>query len=207
MKTESEAVLLARMAGISASQAKAILQEHSLRTFCSLSVAALSQILGKQPAERMGAALEIVRRLNTRPILGERLSSSRQITDAYAPEMAHLDEEQLRLICCDHHQKVIADPVIATGTRSQCAVDVGILLRRALREGAHSIALVHNHPSGDPTPSDEDREFTRMVGVGASAVGIILFEHVVIAAGGAVSMYDLKWIIPGQPVKTRNLNE
>jgi DNA repair protein RadC len=63
-------------------------------------------------------------------------------------------------------------------------------LRIALREAASAFVLVHNHPSGDPTPSDEDLAFTRVVVEGAAAIGTPMLDHVVVARRRATSMLD-----------------
>jgi len=68
-------------------------------------------------------------------------------------------------------------------------------LRIALREGASAFVLVHNHPSGDPTPSGDDIEFTRAILAGAEAIGTPLIDHVVVARDGYVSMLE-RGILP-----------
>jgi DNA repair protein RadC len=70
-------------------------------------------------------------------------------------------------------------------------VGVRDVLRVALREAASSFILVHNHPSGDPTPSEEDVAFTRTIAAGAVLVGTPLVDHVVIAREHASSLFDL----------------
>jgi DNA repair protein RadC len=68
-------------------------------------------------------------------------------------------------------------------------------LRIALREGASAFVLVHNHPSGDPSPSDEDVTFTRDVAAAGAMVGTPLVDHVVVAADGHRSLLDLGVLI------------
>jgi DNA repair protein RadC len=62
------------------------------------------------------------------------------------------------------------------------------VLRTALREGASAFVLVHNHPSGDPTPSEDEVRFTAITGEGAGAIGVPLLDHVVVAQDGHVSL-------------------
>jgi DNA repair protein RadC len=75
------------------------------------------------------------------------------------------------------------------------------VLRAALREAASAFLLVHNHPSGDPSPSDEDVAFTRAVAEGAGTVGTPLLDHVIVAKRRTTSMLDLGLVPPSPRAK------
>jgi DNA repair protein RadC len=82
------------------------------------------------------------------------------------------------------------DPEIYRGTLDRAVVEPREILKRALLANAAAIILYHNHPSGDPTPSREDREFTRRLASAAEAVGIRLLDHFVVGTAGAVSFRE-----------------
>ena len=81
-------------------------------------------------------------------------------------------------------------PEIYRGTLDRAVVEPREILKRALLCNAVGVILYHNHPSGDPTPSREDREFTRRLSSAAEAVGVRLLDHIVIAASGSVSFRE-----------------
>jgi DNA repair protein RadC len=80
---------------------------------------------------------------------------------------------------------------VAQGGANSCALTARDILRPALRDGASAIILVHNHPSGDPTPSDADINMTSEVDVACAAIGLPLLDHVVVGSEGAASLLEL----------------
>lgn len=82
------------------------------------------------------------------------------------------------------------DPEIYRGTLDRAVVEPREILKRALFCNAAGIILYHNHPSGDPAPSREDREFTRRINVAAEALGVRLLDHIVVGAAGCVSFRE-----------------
>jgi DNA repair protein RadC len=82
------------------------------------------------------------------------------------------------------------DPEIYRGTLDRAVVEPREILKRALLCNAVGVILYHNHPSGDPTPSREDREFTRRLASAAESIGLRLLDHIVVAARGGVSFRE-----------------
>jgi DNA repair protein RadC len=82
------------------------------------------------------------------------------------------------------------DPEIYRGTLDRAVVEPRELLKRALLANAAGLIVYHNHPSGDPAPSREDREFTRRLAAAAEAVGLRLLDHVVVGRDGCVSFRE-----------------
>jgi DNA repair protein RadC len=80
--------------------------------------------------------------------------------------------------------------MLARGGLHACALTARDVLRPIVREAVSAFVLVHNHPGGDPCPSDDDVRFTRAVHAGATTLGIALVDHVVIARSGHVSMLE-----------------
>lgn len=98
-----------------------------------------------------------------------------------------LEHEELWLLALDARCVLRSSRLLARGGQSGLAVSARDVLRTVLLEGASAFVLVHNHPSGDPTPSDEDRAMSARIEVAARACGLALVDHVVVAARGHAS--------------------
>jgi DNA repair protein RadC len=105
-----------------------------------------------------------------------------------APRLATLTHEELWVLALDGRSHLRAARLVTRGGLHGMSAHAADPLRAALRADASAFVLVHNHPSGDPTPSAEDRVFTRAVAKAAVAVGVPLVDHVVIARGGFASI-------------------
>ncbi|MBW7921552.1 MAG: DNA repair protein RadC [Rubellimicrobium sp.] len=101
--------------------------------------------------------------------------------------MAHRETEQFRIFFLDRKNVLIADEEQARGTVDHVPVYPREVVRRALELNASALILVHNHPSGDPTPSQSDIEMTRQVEQAADALGITLHDHLVIGKSRELS--------------------
>ena len=106
--------------------------------------------------------------------------------------MALLSQEHLRVLLLNTKNQVQGIPEIYIGNVNSSVVRVAEVLRPAVRENVPSIIVVHNHPSGDPTPSPEDMLITREIVAGGQMVGIDVLDHVVIGGNSHVSMKDKK---------------
>ncbi len=98
--------------------------------------------------------------------------------------MAHENREQFRVLFLDKKNALIADEVHQTGTVDHTPVYPREVARRALELAATAIILVHNHPSGDPTPSRADIDMTRQVVEAAKALNIVVHDHIIIGRDG-----------------------
>lgn len=111
------------------------------------------------------------------------LASWQTLLDYCSAAMAHEKTEQFRLLFLDRKNSLIADEVQTTGTVDHTPVYPREVVRRALELSASALILVHNHPSGDPTPSRADVDMTKDIVRAASAVGLIVHDHVIIGRG------------------------
>ena len=102
------------------------------------------------------------------------------IADYYMEELRHRREEAFMAAFFDSKCKFLGDSVIATGSISYAYVSPMELFRKALLRNAVMIVILHNHPSGDPTPSTEDKKLTEQIRAGASVLGLTLADHIVI---------------------------
>jgi len=105
--------------------------------------------------------------------------------------MAFAEREQFRLLFLDKRNALIADEVQQTGTVDHTPVYPREVVRRALELSASAIILVHNHPSGDPTPSRADIDMTKMIVDVAKPLGIIVHDHLIIGRDGHASLKSL----------------
>jgi len=128
--------------------------------------------------------------------MGTRLFDREAVVVWARPRLATLDHEELWVLALDGRHGLRAARRAASGGIHGLHVGARDVLRIALREAASAFVLVHNHPSGDPAPSDEDVAFTRLVSDAASLVGTPLLDHVVIARQRSSSMLDLGLMSP-----------
>lgn len=127
-------------------------------------------------------------RLSRARVMGRRVVSSWQDLLAYChTTMSHRETEQFRVLYLDRKNTLIADEAVAEGTVGHVPVYPREVVRRALEVGASALILVHNHPSGDPTPSRDDIDMTRKVAEAAAALEIQLHDHIVIGKSREVS--------------------
>lgn len=147
--------------------------------------------LGRTRALRLAAAFELGRRGLTARRLPRRLATREDVATWAEPRLVGLDHEEVWLLSVDGRNRLRTARCIARGGLHGCALSTHDVLRPALRDGASAIVLVHNHPSGDTTPSDEDIQMTRAVARACHAVGLHLLDHVIVAQGGACSLGEL----------------
>ena len=127
----------------------------------------------------------------TRVIGRPALSSWAALLDYCMAAMARAPSEEFRILFLDRKNVLIADEVQARGTVDHTPVYPREIVKRALEHGASAIILVHNHPSGDPTPSKADIAMTREVAAAAKTLGIAIHDHLVIGRSGHASFKSL----------------
>jgi DNA repair protein RadC len=152
-----------------------------------------TQGVGLAKAARIAAGFELGRRVLMRSGSAPRLNlaSSAEVARWARVRLSNLDHEQLWMLALDGRNGLRAARRVAEGGLHGCAVDPRDILRAALREAASAFVLVHNHPSGDPAPSDEDIGLTQMVARAAAVLGTPLVDHVIVGGGGHASLFDL----------------
>jgi DNA repair protein RadC len=119
------------------------------------------------------------------------LSSWAALLDYCMAAMARSPNEEFRVLFLDRKNVLVADEVQSRGTVDHAPVYPREIVRRALEHGASAIILVHNHPSGDPTPSRADIDMTREIAAAAKALKIAVHDHLVIGRGGHASFKSL----------------
>jgi DNA repair protein RadC len=119
------------------------------------------------------------------------LQSWQQVIDYCSATMAYDDKEQLRILYLDQKNQVLCDEIQQTGTVNHTPVYPREIMKRAFEVGASSLILVHNHPSGDPTPSRADIDLTLRIQRIGSDLGVKLHDHVIIGKGRHSSLKSL----------------
>ncbi|MGC4191928.1 MAG: DNA repair protein RadC [Thermomicrobiales bacterium] len=148
--------------------------------------------VGEAKATKVKASLEIGRRLAAiAPDERPRISSPEDAIQLVGVEMAALEQEQLRVILLDTRNAVLAVRTIYQGSANAATVRVGELFRDAIWHAAVSIVLVHNHPSGDPTPSGADVALTAEVVRAGELLDVGVIDHIVIGHGRHASLKRL----------------
>ncbi|RDI60932.1 RadC family protein [Microvirga subterranea] len=122
------------------------------------------------------------------------LSSWTSVIDYCRAAMAFMDREQFRLLFLDKRNGLIADEVQQSGTVDHTPVYPREVVKRALELSASALILVHNHPSGDPTPSPADIKMTREIIEVAKPLGITVHDHIIVGREGHASLRGLKLI-------------
>ncbi|MDO8398889.1 MAG: DNA repair protein RadC [Bradyrhizobium sp.] len=122
------------------------------------------------------------------------LSSWNDVIGYCRTGMAFADKEQFRILFLDKRNQLIADEVQQTGTVDHTPVYPREVIKRALELSATALILVHNHPSGDPTPSSADIQMTRAIVDIASPLGISVHDHIIVGKNGHASLKGMKLI-------------
>ena len=166
----------------------------------------LAEVLGAPPerlAEVDGISPNVATHLKLVAAAGRRLargavakrpvlSSWSAVIEYCRAAMAFSEREQFRLLFLDNRNALIADEVQGEGTVNHTPAYPREVVRRALEKNATALILVHNHPSGDPTPSAADIAMTREIAAAAKPLGILVHDHVIVGRDGHASMKGLK---------------
>jgi len=147
--------------------------------------------VGPATASRIQAAVELGRRSLTRPLdRGDSITCSRQVAAYIGPMLVDAEQEIFLVLMMDTKHKVIDLVEISRGSLDSTIVHPREVFRPGVKLGASNIVAVHNHPSGDPTPSAEDRAITTRLAMTGEVVGIELLDHVIVARDGHYSFRD-----------------
>lgn len=141
--------------------------------------------MGEAKAATIVAAFELGRRLTVEDA-GQRpmIEGPEDVWRLLGPEMELLPQEEVRLLCLDGRHRVQSTVTLYRGSVTSAAVRVAEVFREAVRRNAVAIVLAHNHPSGDPDPSDDDGALTAQLREAGSLLDLPLLDHVVIGHSG-----------------------
>ena len=147
--------------------------------------------IGDVKAAQIKAALELGRRAITSPVVDRPIiRSPAEAAQLLMPEMSNLKQENTRVILMDTRNRALSMPIIYIGSLNHSVIRIGELFRTSIRENAVSIIVVHNHPSGDPSPSPEDIVVTRKLVEAGKLLDIDVLDHIIIGRQSFVSLKE-----------------
>ncbi|HJW27936.1 MAG TPA: DNA repair protein RadC [Saprospiraceae bacterium] len=167
--------------------------DQSLASLAKLSIHDFMQVkgIGEAKAVSIAAALELGRRRATEQALQKnQITSSLDAYELLLPSMRDLMREEFRIILLDRRSRVISIEDIHVGGMSAMVVDPKIIFQKALERKACSLILSHNHPSGSPSPSNEDIRLTEKIKAAGSFIDIKVLDHIIIGDGSYYSFAD-----------------
>jgi DNA repair protein RadC len=153
--------------------------------------AALCQVkgIGQTSAAALKAVAYAARRMARRELSDQPiLSSTAALADYLAIDMAHLNHERVRVLYLNTQNRLILDHHVGDGSLDQAAIHPREVIRKAFDIGAAALILVHNHPSGNPEPSQADIAITRDIAEAGSLLGVAVHDHVIVGHGQQVSL-------------------
>jgi DNA repair protein RadC len=118
------------------------------------------------------------------------IRSPADIAQLLMAEMSHLEQEHFKVLTMDTRNRVLADTTLYIGSLNASHIRVGEVFREAVKRNAAAIIVVHNHPSGDPTPSPEDVEVTRHIYAAGEMIDIELLDHLIIGQQRFISLRE-----------------
>lgn len=164
---------------------------ENLRRLLGATVEELGEIKGVGPAKacQIKAALELGRRTAQYSDQPRRVIKTPDDAAALVmEEMRHFDREHFRAILLNTKNQVIGTDKVSVGTLNSSVVHPRELFRNAIKRGAASVILLHNHPSGDPAPSREDKDITHGVMEAGKIIGIEVLDHIIIGDNKFISL-------------------
>ncbi len=209
----SEAQLLAIVlrTGDPASKASAVdvalgllgLFDNDLSALSNATVAELCKAPGIGPAKacEIKAAFELgLRRLQKQggPFQQQQFRCSEDVANFYMPRFADKKREQFQVLMLDRKNRFMRDVMISQGSLDASVVHPREVFNTAIRDSAAAIICVHNHPSGDPQPSPEDRALTRRLLDAGETIGIPVLDHIIVGRNCYVSFKDEGWLTSGR---------
>jgi DNA repair protein RadC len=137
--------------------------------------------VGRAKAVQLVAAIELGRRTLTRPP-GQRpqLRSTADSIAFLVPAFAGRPKEQVGVVLLDTKHRVLKTTIVSVGTLNSTIVEPRDLFREAVQESAAAVVVFHNHPSGDPTPSPDDRELTARLRASGIVLGVDVLDHIIL---------------------------
>ncbi|MBE0597956.1 MAG: DNA repair protein RadC [Desulfuromonadales bacterium] len=165
----------------------------SWRALAQASAAELCQVKGIGPAKaaELKAVFQIARRFGSAPLRpGERFTSSVEVFRHYHEQLRDHKKEVFFALLLDSKNRVLREVRISEGSLSASIVHPREVFGPVVRESAAAVLFIHNHPSGDPTPSREDLELTSRLREAGELMGVRVLDHIIIGSGDYVSFVD-----------------
>lgn len=169
-----------------------LLSKYCLSKLSELSLNELQEINGIGPAKAMQikALFELSKRSSLAVRSGKPITCAKDVFEHCSPSVSGLDREQFIILHLDAKNIIIKDEIISIGTLTGTIVHPREVFKTAIKENTYSVVLVHNHPSGDPSPSEDDTKMTEKLLTSGEILGIKVLDHVIIGKEGYYSFKD-----------------
>lgn len=157
------------------------------------SVAELCQIHGIGPAKaaQIKAALEAGKRLFLEDVrTRQKVESSDDVYRLVNPRLRDLDREVFKILLLTSRNTVIAEKTVFEGSLTESLVSPREIIKEAVNHAAASVVFIHNHPSGNPEPSEEDKRVTRQLAAACELIGVAVLDHIIVGSNGYFSFAD-----------------
>jgi DNA repair protein RadC len=198
--SEAELLALVLRTGDAASQSSAmdharllLTRFQSLRLLAKASIAELCEVKGIGPAKaaELHAVFELARRFGIEALRsGDRYTCSTEVYQHFHERLRDYRKEVFIALLLDSKNRVLREVQISEGSLTASIVHPREVFAPVVRESAAAVLLVHNHPSGDPTPSREDLEITTRLRAAGELMGVRVLDHIIIGSGRYVSFVD-----------------
>ena len=195
----SDAELLAIVVGRGNQEENAIdlsnrvLKSYNFDKLSELSFHELKKEFRNQvPAMKIMAMYEICRRTNKLKKKGfkPKIKTAEDVFNYFVDELQDKKKEHLYALFLDTKNRIIGEELISVGTSNASLIHPREVFNPAIKTSANSIILVHNHPSGDPTPSKDDKEITKMLKESGDILGIPLLDHIIVGKNRFISLKE-----------------
>ncbi len=162
---------------------KNLLKENNLISLSRKRINALMRIfgIGQSKACQIVSCFELGRRLASfKYTRNNSINNARDVVKLFLPDMSFLKKEHFKSIFLDSRKRIIKEETIFIGSLNTSIIHPREIFQAAFEEGAAAIILLHNHPSGDPKPSDDDIEITEQLAKAGEILGIEVIDHLII---------------------------
>lgn len=147
--------------------------------------------IGRVKAIQIKAIAELSTRISKSYAINRlQISSPGSVAKIYMEEMRHLQQEHIKIVLLDTKNNIISDHNLSVGTVNASLINPREVFIHALKNHAVHIIILHNHPSGDPTPSSEDISITKRLMTASEIIGVQLLDHIIIGDGTYVSLKE-----------------
>ncbi len=147
---------------------------------CSLQELMSEHGIGKAKASQLIAVFELLRRARQSKTTGAEIRKAEDVARMFEHKVSHLKHEEFLAVYVDAKNKVIAEESITKGILDASLIHPREVFHGAIKHLAHALIVIHNHPSGDPSPSEEDIEVTKKLAKTGEIMGIPLLDHVIL---------------------------
>ena len=201
--TDAELIAILLRTGTKGKSVLSVAQElinknKNLAVLATLSFSSLLKTngIGKDKAATLIAAFEINRRIESQSkwVSDKKITSPKDVADIFIPLLRDEVKEKFILVCLNSANKIIKHEVISVGNLNSSVVHPREIFKAAIENNSASVILIHNHPSGNPEPSNEDIAITKKIVEAGRILDIPVFDHLIIAGNLFTSFVDKRII-------------